>query len=845
MSDTASVSLLVVRQLVTAPLPPTSSPPPPAVAIQAAPPAKGAAAAAASAAAVAPQPPATPPALVTYPWTFTLPYFPSPSHLLSRFVLSRADEDAAPAGKSKDPKRSKTATASALPAPPAEAVDPNVTLTLHCPATACLLHVYDYDEWQHSSLPTHTLLSACEGEVDGRMKAERRVIDEGELVVEALPLTRERPLLVEVFIDPHHLSDDVQTFHTQQQLNRTVLPSPASSLLSTTASLPAPSPSAKTAKKPAATEKKAGAASAAVELDEPARESWPFTLIVVAASAAGVAVQLDVTSEERRRERRAEREKAEPGRARRARTAREHWLEEEKKWKDGGAEEESKEQMLVEYWPEEKEEVTLVSAEERQAEKERRAAEAEEASSFRYVLGELRRIQAQVEDAGDKEDERSWKEWRERQQQAVLQEKAERAQLRTQQQQEQSDMQAVQAIIAARAQERELERERKAAEANTQRSEAAKTDKPAAKAPAATKPGKDAKAAKADATVPPQQKSRVDVRREYVARLEAAVQALLAVEGSRQWKVRGLVEQVREEERREAREECELCTAAADNVLAQGDVDEAEERTEEEPVTQRKDGKAGKATGKDPKAEKAEKERREAEGKAKLERERKRKEDKVQAITALAEALTFSEEVTAVAGNEQHDAMTKEAKQKCQEKVRGEVTELLGRMDRAEQVESEETERLKAMSTTGSSLGIPDSARSTATITASPRPTLATSASPRSARQSVVTAIADIASPSSASSTVPAAVDLTVFLSSSYGAQLSRLQQLSLFVESLLAWLDGGEETSAEVRSACEARLLGLRQRWEAELMTRRDEEARAAAATAATPAAKGKGKGK
>ena len=463
-SEPTSASHPIVRQLITAPLAPTSSPPPPVIPAQQPPAAKGAAA-------VAVQPPLTPTSPATYPWTFSLPYYPSPSHLLSRFVLSRLDDDTqgAPSKSgTKDPKR-KAATASTLPPPTVEAVDPNVTLALHCPSTACLLHVYDYDEWQHCALPTHTLLNVCEGDVDGRLKAERRVVGEGELLVDALPLTRERPLLVEVYIDPLHLSSDVHTFHIQQQLKRTNLPALASTLLSTAASAPAASPSSKTTKKLSAAEKKP--AGAVMDVDEPVRDSWPFVLSVVAASASGVAVALDVTSEEKRRERRAEREKAEPGRARRARATRERWMDEEKKRTEGGVvEEESKEQMLVEWWPEEKEQVTLVTREERQAEKQRRAAETEEAQSFRYVLGELRRIQAKVEDEGDREDEKQWKEWREREQQAVQQEKAERALLRAQQQQEESDMQAVRNIIAARAQEREVEKERKAGEGNTQRS---------------------------------------------------------------------------------------------------------------------------------------------------------------------------------------------------------------------------------------------------------------------------------------------------------------------------------------------------------------------------------------
>ena len=705
-----------------------------------------------------------------------------------------------------------------------------------------MLNVYDYDEWQHSALPTHTLLSACEGQVKGRMRVERRVVDEGELVVEALSLTRERPLLVEVYIDPFRLSADVAAFHTQQQLKRAILPTPASSLLSTassTTTLPAPSPSSKTAKKPSAADKKP--AVSATELEEVARDSWPFVVSIVAASASVVAVAVDVTSEEKRRERKAEREKVEPGRARRARAARERWVEEERRRKEGGgAEEESKEQMLVEYWPEEKEQVTLVTKEERQAEKQRRVAEAEEAQSFRYVLGELRRIQVKVEDEGDKEDEKRWKEWREGEQQAVQQEKAERTQLRSQQQQEETDMQAVRAIITARVQEREVERERKAAEGNTQRSEAAKSDKPAAKAPAVAKGGKDAKATKADVAVTPRkERSRVDGRREYVARLEAAVQPLLAVEGSRQWKVRGLVEQVREEERREAREECELCVAAADSALAQGEVDEVEEKVEEEPVTQRKDGKAGKTAAKDPKAEKAEKERKEAEKKAKEERERKRKDDKVLSITALNEALKFSEEVSAIAGNDQHDRMRGESRQMGQRKVRGEVNELLGRMEKAEHVENEEREKLKGSTT---DILSPTAAGRSSTAIPS-RPSSAKLLSPTSARGSSATVSAVPTSPTSSSSAV--AGDLLVFLSSSYGGQLSRLQQLSVFVESLLCCLDGSDEESVQVRVACESRLAGLRRRWEAEVKARQEEEAKTAAAAAATTAVKGKGKGK
>ena len=92
---------------------------------------------------------------------------------------------------------------------------------------------------------------------------------------------------------------------------------------------------------------------------------------------------------------------------------------------------------------------------------------------------------------------------------------------------------------------------------------------------------------------------------------------------------------------------------------------------------------------------------------------------------------------------------------------------------------------------------------------------------------------------------VPAAIDLAAFLSSSYGGQLSRLQQLALFVDGLLCWLDGSEEASMQARVACESRLMELRQRWEMEVRTRQDEEAKVAAAVAATTAVKGKGKGK
>ena len=331
----------------------------------------------------------------------------------------------------------------------------------------------------------------------------------------------------------------------------------------------------------------------------------------------------------------------------------------------------------------------------------------------------------------------------------------------------------------------------------------------------------------------------MDVRREYVARLQSAVQALLSVDGTRQWKVRGLVEQVREEERREAREECDLCVAAADSALAQGEVDEVEQKVEEEPVTQRKDGKAGKPAGKDPKAEKAEKERKEAEKRAKEERERKRKDDKVLALRALGEALKFSAEVGAIAGSEQHDRMAGDARQRGQERLRGEANELLGRMERAEQVENEESERLKVAS---SNMLSPTAAGRSTTTTQS-RPSSATLLSPKSARRPAASAVP--ASPSSASSAAVAASDLAGFLSGSYGGHLSRLQQLSLFVDSLLGWLDGSDEASVQVRAACELRLAALRRRWEGEVKARQEEEARAAAAAATAPAVKGKGKGK
>lgn len=84
-----------------------------------------------------------------------------------------------------------------------------------------------------------------------------------------------------------------------------------------------------------------------------------------------------------------------------------------------------------------------------------------------------------------------------------------------------------------------------------------------------------------------------------------------------------------------------------------------------------------------------------------------------------------------------------------------------------------------------------------------------------------------------------------MWLTGSYGGQLSRLQQLSLFVESLLGWLDGSDEASVAVRTVCETRLSGLRRRWEGEVKTRQEEEARVAAASATTSAVKGKGKGK
>ena len=867
---TLSEQLPILRQLITAQLAPTSSPPPPAVSIpaQQAPPAKGAAATAAAAAsataaaaaAAASRPPSAPSPPITYPWSFTLPYYPSPSHFLTRFVLSRVDEDSTTnAANSKqakaDPKRNKIATTTALPPTPVELPDPNVTLTLHCPsATACLLHIYDYDEWQHSTAPTHTLLSATAGDVDGRMRIERRVVGEGDVVVENVTLVRERPLLVEAYLDPFHISPELVAFHTQQQLKRTTLPTPPASLLSTatsTTALPTPSPSSKsnTAKKltPAAAAAAAAAASTASDVEEVVRDSWPIVLDVLAMGAGGVTVALDVTSEEKRKERKTEREKAEPGRARRARAARERWLEEAKKRKETvGPEEESKEQMLVEQWPDENDTIILVSRDERHAEKQRRAAEAEEAQSFRYVLGELRRIQVKVEDDADKEDEKRWKEWREREAEAVQREKAERAQLRAQQQQEENDMQAVRTIIAARTQEREAERERKAAEPNTQRSEAAKPDKAAAKAPAAAKGAKDAKAAKAEPiSTPRKEQTRLDRRREYFARLEAAVQALLAVDGSRQWKVRGLVEQVREEERREAREECELCVAAADSALAQGEVDEVEEKVDEEPMTQRKDGKPAKAAGKDPKAEKAEKERKEAEKKAKEDRDRKRKDDKLQSITALNDALQFSEEVSTLAGNAEHEQMKQEAKQRGQEKVRGEVSELMARMDKAEQLENEELEKLKAASATILS---PTSAGRTSTLTTS-RPSSASLQPPTSARRPAAGVAATAATPTASTAgdgaTAGSESDLVDWLAVGYGSQLSRLQLLSVFVSSLLCWLDSSDEARVQIRSACEVRLGELRRRWEAEVKMRQEEEAKAAAAAATTTAAKGKGKGK
>ena len=607
----------ILRQLITRVLPPTSSPSPPQPPAAAPVPASRTKDSSASAAS---PPPSAPSAPAVFPYTFSLPYWPHPSCLLSRFVLSRLDDEKR---DSKDAAKKKPVTASSLPPPTPAAANHGVALQLSVPHAAVLLCVYSYTEWQQTQQRTQSFLTISNDLP--AMEPLHSALAEGEAAMAGLQLSRERPLLVEVWADPLHLGPVLQDYHDSQREKRQQ-PSPVNAA----APLPAASPSAKKAK---VKDDKKQPPSAAEE--ERADDRLCLQLTVTAASPTPLSLSLDITAEERRRERRAQWEKSEPGRARRGKALRDAFLtaraEEEK---DNNSSPHCRHPMLLDGPLASAEEETLLSAADWQRDcKEAEAAE-QKLDAFRQCLRELRRAQSQLLDEWETKQCSDYTAYRQAEQQHWQLESSQRDSLRQLQQSEQQAIDTVIATLKARS-DQLLHPAQPTAD----------TSHPDLKSP---KKGK-AKPTAADAVPPPVKRSELELRHDFIVKLQSEFSHLLdVVAPARRWRIESLILTVRRQQWAECRLELTATTERVTSIF-QPENDHFDDDTVETETA------AEAVSAKPSKDSKAEKEKRDQDRRLRLSQAQQRRTDRLEALQAFRAAVGLHEQTTGIIGEKDED----------------------------------------------------------------------------------------------------------------------------------------------------------------------------------------------
>ena len=780
---TTEVAFVPLRTLLTQPLPPTTSPPPP----PSSQPAPGGRAAALS---LSTQPTA-PCGPVSYEWTFSLPYTPNLSFLLSRFILSRVD-GAADAAAAKEPKRKQSS-------PPQTAaafipLDPHVTISLASATAPVLLSAYSYCAYQQSTVPTLTPVTATNGVGTLPPLSSTAAVDPALC---ALTLTRDAPLLVELYFDPIHLPSSIGDLHTRARQRR----AQSSTAFAAPSTAPLASPPSKKGK--AVKEERESTGSSKPE-SEP-MDQVTFELHISCASPQPISLALDVSDEERRRETKAAWEKAEPGRTKRGKAARDAWISER-----ADKDEEDWQWIRLLNSHVRDEDCALVSAEEKAARKAQGEEETRRRLELRDCLRELRRVQIVLEDDADRVEEAEWRRLRAVEEADVQREAVQREAIRAVQQREEEHLRAIRDVMDAR--HAELEQQRRAREAGDEKKDdalavPAKTPKRKDSAVQAVKGGK--------AVVPetaPAPPSSASVRRAHVDRLEALLGPLLALPPTRQWKVVDTVERTRRAQRQEVEEELADAVHRLRRRLEddeEEDDDDEAPRVDETPMpTGRADGKAAKP--KDPKAEKAEREKREAERKHRLERLDKARKEKVDALRLFGEAEALAGYVRSVAPGDSMDSALQAARGAVDAALTAEVARLLGRMPLPAGHEAPQQNEEKPMESE-----------------CAMRP--GQEEEPARARS---------------------AASLEAFLANHFPA-LSAVQRRALFLTRLLDAWRGDAESALSGRAPAAAALRTWRAVWAAEVRANEGAAAAAAvaaaaaAATLAPAAAKGKGKGK
>lgn len=470
----------------------------------------------------------------------------------------------------------------------------------------------------------------------------------GECVLKSLPLTKSSPLMIEILLDPSHHSDLIKAFETSQIAARRVV--------SAAPAMPLQSPSAK---------KKAGKTT----IEEPVIDdiTLPVTCSIVSRVAAPVIAAVDITIDDIRREMKLSWEKAEPGRARKARMAREKFIEASKN-----------EQQL----PDHPSFIIARIANFHPINNDERAALTDQSKQLRArgeqynrVVQSIRSKAIQCAEASATQASEQYSVELKALQAADAAEINERESIRQMQLREDAQMKAVTDLLALRVAE----------------VQAAKL-----KATAPVVIDKKAKVDKKKVVDEPEQMTRA----QFLVKVDGVLEPLLAVQASRQWRVRSTIDTARQIQRDEVKEEADQAIETLNETLVKA----AEWRDQQaaiaaaaaapapmlSPTTARKDKSKAPSKANDAKAEKERQERERKQAEEWMVRERAEQEDKLNVWAALDVAIQMATSLRALhAQHPENEVVIEQVTNKRDVSIFNELKMLLRKIKRDENDEAE------------------------------------------------------------------------------------------------------------------------------------------------------------